>query len=310
MSITRNILLWMSENKLMKERISKLGFVRKAVKKFMPGETEDAALEASKEFLTFGIPSVFTKLGENISHLSEATEVRDHYLQLIDKIAERKLDIEISVKLTQLGFDLSEEETFKNFYGIVKSAKEKLNNTVFIDMESTIYTQRTIDFYKRCKKDFENVGICLQAYLFRTEKDIEDLEATNPSIRMVKGAYKEPHNFVFKNKAQADDNFFNCARNLLIGSKEKKIRPVFATHDEKLINRIISEAEIRNIHKSKYEFQMLYGIKTSLQKQLAVDGYSFRVLIAYGESWYPWYMRRLAERPANIWFVLKNIFKN
>lgn len=292
----------------MKERIPKMGFVRKALKKFMPGETEEAALEAAEEFSKYVIRSVFTKLGENISNLSEADEVRDHYLQLIDKIAEKKLDVEISVKLTQLGFDLSEEKTHANFITIVEKAKDKLGNEVFIDMEGSIYTQRTIDFYKRAKKEFDNVGICLQAYLFRTTSDIENLIQISPSIRMVKGAYKEPLSIVFKNKLEVDENFFNCAKELLIESKNKNIRPVFATHDEALIKRIIGEAEKQRIEKSKYEFQMLYGIKTSLQKQLAKDGFNFRVLIAYGESWYPWYMRRLAERPANIWFVIKNIF--
>jgi len=285
-----------------------MGFVRKAVKRFMPGETEEAALTAAFDFSKFGIPSVFTKLGENITQLSEAEAVRDHYLQLIDKIAARKLDIEISVKLTQLGFDLSEEETYNNFTAIVKKAKEKLGNEVFIDMEGSIYNQRTIDFFKRVKKEFDNVGICIQAYLLRTTNDIEDLIKINSSVRMVKGAYKEPHNIVFKDKSEVDENFFNCAKKLLIESKVKNIRPVFATHDEALIQRIINEAEKQKIEKSKYEFQMLYGIKTSLQKQLAKNDFKFRVLIAYGESWYPWYMRRLAERPANIWFVIKNIF--
>lgn len=308
MNLSRNILLWMSENKFLKERIPKMGFVRKAVKRFMPGETEDDALDAAFEFSQLGIHSVFTRLGENINQLSEAYAVRDHYLQLIDKIAKRKLDIEISVKLTQLGFDLSEEETYNNFIEIVKKAKEKLGNEVFIDMESSIYTQRTINFYKRVKKEFKNVGICLQAYLLRTMQDIDDLTKISSSVRIVKGAYKEHHNIVFKNKLEVDENFFNCAKKLLVESKDKNIRPVFATHDEVLIQQIINEAEKQKIEKSKYEFQMLYGIKTPLQKKLAKDGFKFRVLIAYGESWYPWYMRRLAERPANIWFVIKNIF--
>ncbi|MEW6195735.1 MAG: proline dehydrogenase family protein [Bacteroidota bacterium] len=307
MSLPRNILLWMSENRWMKERVPKFGFVKKAVKKFMPGETEEAALDAANQFSLIGIPSVFTKLGENISQISEAYAVRDHYLQLIDKIADRKLDIEISLKLTQLGFDLSEEETFKNFTAIASKAKEKLNNTVFIDMESSAYTQRTIDFYKRIKMTHTNTGICLQAYLLRTDQDISDLMEFNPAIRIVKGAYKEPGDTVFKKKILVDDNFFLCARDLM-KYPSNNVRAIFATHDEKLIKRIIEETERNGIGKSKYEFQMLYGIKTTLQKKLAKDGYKFRVLIAYGESWYPWYMRRLAERPANIWFVLKNLF--
>ena len=166
----------------------------------------------------------------------------------------------------------------------------------------------TIDFYKAVKDKCDNVGICLQAYLYRTENDIHELFRISPSIRLVKGAYKETDDIAFPEKYKVDENYFLLAHKFMNEIKATGIRVIFATHDEKLIEKIVDEAEKIELPKHKLEFQMLYGIKTELQKQLAANGYKVRVLIAYGESWYPWYMRRLAERPANIWFVLRNLF--
>ncbi|MFA3783241.1 proline dehydrogenase family protein [Melioribacteraceae bacterium 4301-Me] len=315
MSISRNILLKMSESTFLKKHVPNIWFVRKALKRFMPGETEEAAFIESKKLALLGIPTVYTRLGENIKNLDEADEVKNHYLQLIDKIKSQNLDIEISLKLTQLGFDISEEETYNNFKAIIGKANAILNNTVFgesttswIDIEGSLYTQRTIDFYKRIKFEFDNVGLCLQAYLYRTEKDLNELIDFRPIIRLVKGAYKEPENIAFPQKRAVDENYFKLSQRLMKEIKEKNIRSAFATHDEKLIGKIINEARTIHLPKDKLEFQMLYGIKPELQKELAKDGYKVRVLISYGASWYPWYMRRLAERPANVWFVLKNIF--
>lgn len=308
MNLSRSILLWMSENNWMKTNVPKWWFVRKALKKFMPGDSIEDALNASESFSVIGIPTVFTKLGENITDLSEAAGVGDHYLDLIDKIAARNLDIEISVKLTQLGFDFSFEETLKNFSAIAEKTKQKLGNVVFIDMEGSAYTQRTLDFYHAIKDKHDNIGICLQAYLYRTKSDIDKLLKLSPSIRLVKGAYKENPEIAFPQKSLVDNNYFTLAQSLIKHVKEQNIRVIYASHDQKLINQIIEESKRVGLDKNQLEFQMLYGIKTSLQTQLAKDGFKVRVLIAYGDSWYPWYMRRLAERPANIWFVIKNIF--
>ncbi len=307
MSISRNILLKMSESSYLKERIPKIKFVQKALKKFMPGETEDAAIVESKKLVEFGINTVYTRLGENINHLSEANEVRDHYLQLIDKIKKENIDVEISLKLTQLGFDISVDETYNKFKSIVEKAKRQLNNIVFIDMEGSAYTQKTIDFYKRIKSEFENVGLCLQSYLYRTEKDFDELLKISPVIRLVKGAYKEPADVAFSAKKSVDENYFLLAKKMISSTKEKDARIIYGTHDEKLIQKIIEESSKIGLPKDKLEFQMLYGIKTELQKKLAAEGFKIRVLISYGASWYPWYLRRLAERPANVWFVLKNV---
>ena len=308
MGISRNIILWASENPWMRLHVPKWKFVRRAIKKFMPGESVEDALNAAKKFQEDSIPTVFTRLGENIQHLSEGLEVRDHYLELIDKIAEQKLDIEISLKLTQLGFDSSFEETYERFKAITQKVKEKLGNMIWIDMEGSLYTEKTIFFYKKIKEEFDKVGLCLQAYLYRTEKDLEDLMNIDANIRLVKGAYKEPSDIAFNLKKDVDENYLHLSKLLLKLKSEKKIRAAFATHDETICAQILKEAKHYSVPKDQVEFQMLYGIKSGYQKELADHGYQVRVLISYGDFWYPWYMRRLAERPANVWFVIKNIF--
>jgi len=308
MSLSRNILLWASESPWMRKNVPSWGFVKSAVKKFMPGEKVEDALNAAKIFQDKTIPTIFTKLGENITDLSEGLVVRDHYLKLIDKIAERNIDVEISLKLTQLGFDLSFDETYERFKAITKKVKEKLGNVIWIDMESSAYTQKTIEFYKKIRSEYDNVGLCLQAYLFSIEKDVDDLLSINPYIRLVKGAYKEPHEIAFPKKKNVDQSFLEISKKLMIAAKEKNIRIAFGTHDEDMINAIIKESKSISLPKNKIEFQMLYGIKPNFQNELVKLGYKLKVLISYGNFWYPWYMRRLAERPANIWFVIKNIF--
>ncbi|HED07650.1 MAG TPA: proline dehydrogenase [Ignavibacteria bacterium] len=307
MAVMRNFLLWCSENPTLRTKVPQMSFVQRALKRFMPGEEIDDAITASKEFIDIGIPTVLTRLGEDLQDLSEADEVTNHYLSVIDRIAEEKLDIEISLKLTQLGFNLSEEKTFENFDKIAERA-EKLNNVVWIDMEGSEYTQKTINFYKRIKAKRSNVGLCLQSYLFSSHQDLNDLLEVIPNIRLVKGAYNEPHDIALRDKFRVDENYLDLARKMLEASNKDGNRMVFGTQDLKLIEAIKKEADILNYPQGKLEFQMLYGIKPNAQKQLVKEGHIVRVLISYGKSWYPWYMRRLAERPANIAFVLKNIF--
>ena len=308
MGISRNILLWASENPWMRVHVPRWKFVKSAIKKFMPGENVNDALEAAKLFYEDSIPTIFTRLGENINHLSEGLEVRDHYLELIDKISDQKIDVEISLKLTQLGFDSSFEETYNRFKTITMKVKEKLGNMIWIDMEGSSYTEKTIFFYKKIMEEFDNVGLCVQAYLYRTEKDLEDLMSIDANIRLVKGAYKEPADIAFSFKKDVDKNYLHLAKVMLKKKYEKKIRIAFGTHDEVLCANIIREAKHYSIPKDQVEFQMLYGIKTQYQRHLANHSHRVRVLISYGDFWYPWYMRRLAERPANVWFVLKNMF--
>lgn len=307
MGLSRNVLLWASENPYLLSHVPNYKFVRKALKRFMPGENLEDAVDAAKIFQSEGIPAVFTYLGEGIKDLNEAAQVRDHYVNLLEKIADEKLDIEISVKLTQLGLDLSPEHTYENMKCLAEKAQQ-LHNVVWIDMERSNYVDATIGLYKKVKKNYSNVGICLQSYLRRTKRDLENLLEIFPSIRLVKGAYNEPKEIAFPEKAMVDKNYFELAALLLKGIKENGARAAFGTHDMKLHEKIIGAAEKIEIPKKNIEIQMLYGIKSAEQRRLAKEGYNLRVLISYGKAWYKWYVRRLAERPANIGFVMKNIF--
>ena len=281
-------------------------FVQSAVKRFMPGEKMEDAIQATKELVKHNIPTTFTHLGENISNLQEAEVNTQHYLVLLDKIKSENLDIEISLKLTHIGFDLSFDNTLELFSGISEKAKV-LNNNVFIDIEDSSYVDKTINFYKKIKEKHDNVGLCLQAYLYRTMDDIKDLININPWIRLVKGAYKEPVSVAFPKISQVNENFMVLSKYLLEQIKSKGIRVAFGTHDLVIQEQVKKEADKIGLPKETVEFQMLYGVKMAEQFKLASDEYKIRTLISYGEQWYPWYMRRLAERPANVGFVLKNI---
>ncbi len=307
MGLSRTVLLWCSQNQWMKTNVPKYTFVKKAVKKFMPGESVDDAVDAALEFNKKNIGTLFTRLGENISNLDEAASVTQHYLDVLDKISNQNLNSVISIKLTQLGFDYSFDETFKNILTITAKAKE-LNNFVWIDMEQSSYVDKTIELYKKLKSEFDNVGLCLQSYLYRTKSDLEGMIEISPAIRLVKGAYMEPANVAFKKKSDVDENYFELIKYMLTTGLNHNARTSIATHDLNLIDRIIKFAESNSIDKSHLDFNMLYGIKTAEQNRLAENGNKLSVLISYGEQWYPWYVRRLAERPANIGFVIRNMF--
>ena len=309
MEISRNILLWASKNNWLKSHIPNMKFVQKAVKRFMPGESVDDAISATRELIQKNIPTTFTHLGENISSIEEAEINTQHYLDLLDRINNEKLDIEISLKLTHIGFDLSFDKTLQLFSSISERAKN-LNNCVFIDIEDSSYVDKTILFYKKIKEKYQNVGLCLQAYLYRTMDDVKGMIEIEPSIRLVKGAYKEPFTIAFPKLSQVNENFKSISKYLIERIKSDGIRVAFGTHDIAIQEHVKKVADEYGILKEKLEFQMLYGIKTSEQNKLASDGYKIRTLISYGKYWYPWYMRRLAERPANVGFVLKNLFSN
>lgn len=309
MGLARNILLWASKNRLLKSYIPRKKFVQRAVKRFMPGTSAEDGIRATKELLKYKISTTFTHLGENISTLKEAEENTQHYLSLLDGIKRENLDIEISLKLTQIGFDLSFDKTLELFSKIVDRASN-LNNNVFIDIEDSSYVDKTINFYKKIKVTYNNVGLCLQAYLYRTINDLKTMIDINPRIRLVKGAYKESSTVAFSKLSKVNDNYMSLSLYLLDQMKERGIRVAFGTHDLKIQEQVKKEAQKLSLKKEEIEFQMLYGIKTNEQFKLASDGYNVRTLISYGEHWYPWYMRRLAERPANVGFVLKNLFNN
>jgi proline dehydrogenase len=309
MSIARKALLAMSTNAWLRERATRTAFVRRSVSAFMPGERLEDAMTAAAAQQRQGIRTIFTKLGENLTRVEDAEEVTQHYLDVIDKLQAAGLDAQISVKPTQLGLDLDKELCFRNLQRLVDRAEER-KNVIWIDMESSPYVDSTLDLFRRTRARTARIGIALQAYLYRTEKDVESLLPLGAAIRMVKGAYLEPPEVAFPKKADVDENFYRLSCRLL--SEEARTPGGLlhmATHDPVLIDRLVAFIDGHRVPMSAYEFAMLYGIQRPLQQKLVAARRPVRVLIAYGEYWFAWYMRRLAERPANVWFVVKNLLR-
>jgi proline dehydrogenase len=307
MSVMRRVLLAGSTNAWLRERATKAAFVRRAVSAFMPGETEDDALRAGEALKRDGINLILTRLGENITRAEEAEEVTQHYFQVLDKVAASGLDAQISVKPTQLGLDQDPALCRANLDRLLERTEQR-NNILWIDMESSPYVDPTIDLYRYGRAKSSRIGIAVQAYLFRTQKDVESLIPIGSAIRVVKGAYLEPPDIAFPKKSDVDENFFKlCVRLLQPDALAAGCRLHLATHDIPLVDRLSAWSTANNVPPSAYEFAKLYGIQSGQQRRLAKEGKRLRVLISYGEYWFPWYMRRLAERPANVWFVVKNL---
>ena len=284
--------------------MSRIAFVQRAVRRFMPGETSEAAIEEAVKLSASRITSVLTLLGENVTEADEAADVGRHYQGVLEAIADRGLEAEISVKLTQLGIDIGHDVAAANLESILASAEQR-GQFVWIDVEGSDYVDRTLDMYRAVRSRHMNTGLCLQSYLYRTAGDLAALLPLNPSIRLVKGAYAEPPEVAFPRKKDVDRNYRELAKTLLDEVRRGGVRAAFATHDERLIRWVEKEAAQRGIARGDLEFQLLYGVGTAEQKDLAAKGYKVEVLISYGTAWFPWYMRRLAERPANLWFVMR-----
>lgn len=305
----RKALLWASENRTLRESFPKYRFAKAAVKKFMPGEKVEDALREAARLSGIGAGILLTRLGENVLDKDAAQEVSDHYSQVFATLAASNQRAEISIKPTQLGLDLQGGLDLCNAH-LDRLCTEalKTNNVLWIDIEGSKYTDVTLEIYRRAKGKFPNVGLALQAYLYRTMADLESLLPLKPMIRLVKGAYLEPASIAFPKKSDVDENFYNLAVRLMkddgVGAGA---RAVFGTHDSVLHDRINRAAA--HLSRSQYEYHMLYGIRNEEQKRLIEAGHPVFVLISYGEYWFPWYMRRLAERPANVWFVVKTMFQ-
>ena len=302
----RKLLLWGSENDFFSDRVARLGFVRRAVRRFMPGETSAEAIEEVVRLSVSRIRSVLALLGENVTEADEADDVTRHYEAVLKEIGDRDVDAEISVKPTQLGIDIGEDVVAANLERILTTAKEH-GHFVWIDMEGSDYVDRTLDLYRAARSRHTDTGVCLQAYLYRTAEDLAALLPINPSVRLVKGAYAESTKVAFPRKRDVDQNYLQLAQTLLDEIGSGGVRAAFATHDGALIRRIQEEAAQRGMTPGDVEFQMLYGIGTTSQEKLAAQGHEVRVHISYGIAWFPWYMRRLAERPANLWFVMRKM---
>jgi proline dehydrogenase len=304
----RNALLAASQSRWMREQAPHYWFVKRSASRFMPGETFHDAVAAAAQLKMHGIGTLFTHLGEDIVEAGEAETATCHYLQALDQIAAHGLGTELSIKLTQLGVDLSSSQCYAKLVRILERAGA---STVWIDMESSRHTDITLELYRRARKIYPNVGVCLQAYLHRTARDLAALMPLAPAIRLVKGAYKEPPGIVFRRKKDVDENFFSLVRTLL-GEPARRagVRAAVATHDRELIRRSTEFAASAHVRPDQFEFQMLYGIQHPELVRLVRDGYRARVLIAYGSYWFPWFMRRLAERPANVLFMVRHLVRS
>ena len=306
MGIARSVLLKASRSQWLARQLRERRFFQRAVRRFMPGETLEAALVAAGAFAKQDIGSVLTELGEQVTNRAEAADVRDHYISVLDKIQRRKLPAHISVKLTHLGLDASREGCVQDILKLAARA-DQARSFLWIDMEESRYVDATLEVYSRAKGEWPNVGVCLQAYLHRTPQDLDRLLPLAPAIRLVKGAYNEPADVAFSKKSDVDESYRQLAKRLLAEAGRQRGRPVFGTHDLRLVETIRKDAVAQRVDASAYEFHMLYGIRAAEQRSLASLGARVRVLISYGSAWFAWYMRRLAERPANVWFVLRNL---
>jgi proline dehydrogenase len=305
----RRSLLKASQSQWLREHAPRYGFMRRTVTRFMPGENVEDALAAAQSLASNGIGAVLTHLGENITDRAEAQEVTKHYLDVLDRIRAATLPAEVSVKLTQLGLDLDNEFCYSNLVALIEHTPAE--KTLWIDIEQSPYVDVTLQLYRRARKSYANVGVCVQAYLFRTEKDLDALISIGASVRLVKGAYNEPAEIAFPLKRDVDENYLHLAQRLLSPeSRKMRVRAAMATHDRVLIKKIVEWSASQGIAKAHLEFQMLYGIQRAEQIRLVREGYRCNVLISYGSFWFPWFMRRLAERPANVLFLARNFFSS
>ena len=271
----------------------------------MPGEDVDAALDAAASFAAGGIGSVVTALGERVSSRAEVERVRAHYLEVMDLVRARALPTVISVKLTHLGLDVDAELCTDSVRALAARAAAG-GAMLWIDIEESHYVDATLALYHRVRAAHANLGVCLQAYLRRTPADLEKVLAAGGSVRLVKGAYREPPSIAFPRKADTDAAYLALASRLLEAATPEHPQ-VFGTHDLRLVELIRERAMAAGLPKNAWEVHMLYGIRSTEQRALAASGVSVRVLISYGSHWFPWYVRRLAERPANVWFVLRSV---
>jgi proline dehydrogenase len=279
----------------------------------MPGETAEDALLQAEAFRAQGASTILTILGENVEREEDVRSTSLQYHALLREVSHRGLDAEISVKPTQLGIDLSPDLALQHVLSLAAASAEVTSEraiplTLWIDMESSAYLERTLELFRAVRSQHENVGLALQTYLRRTPSDLEALVPLRPIIRLVKGAYLERAEVAYPDKADVDEAYFALARRLLEARKAGLVgRPSIATHDEILAGRILGVADEIGLPREAFEFAMLYGIGTGQQKRLLAGGRQLRVLISYGSAWFPWYMRRLAERPANLWFVIRQM---
>ena len=302
----RSSLLFLSRQQCIFDFVKNVGFARQMASRFVAGETIATALAAVEQLNANGITASLDLLGESVANEAEARDTGRQYLEILDRIEQKKLQANVSVKLTALGQDISDELGLEIVRQVLERAKQ-YKSFVRLDMESSAYTDRTLDtFEQKLYPDFtENVGVVLQSALRRTLDDVERANRLKCRVRICKGAYLEPATVAFPDKADVDRNYVAAMHRLM----EHGNYPGIATHDELIINEAKRFAKERGIASDRFEFQMLYGVRRDLQEQIVKEGYRMRVYVPFGSQWYPYLMRRLAERPANIAFMAGNIVK-
>lgn len=303
----RRLLLYLSAAKWARGLVTRWSIARRVSKRFIAGETLDDALSASRALNEQGLLVSLDYLGESVESEADTQEVVGTYRRMIEMISANRLQAGVSLKLTHLGLDIREDLCVLNLRAILADAKAR-GIPVTIDMESSAYTEKTLQIYRtmRHEYDFDNLGTVIQAYLYRTADDMKALAAEGATIRLCKGAYLEPPHLAFPEKADVDKNYAQVMTDFLAAPPPAYLQ--LATHDENIITAAENLIRAQNLQ-SRSEFQMLYGIRSSRQRELAAAGFPVRVYVPFGEAWYPYFMRRLAERPANLWFFARSLFR-
>lgn len=301
----RSTLLQLSEQRWLRHWMENSAASRKMTSRFVAGRTLSDGITVLKNLTKDNMLGTLDYLGENVKNLDEAAQSRDFYLAALDEISRENLHASVSLKLTQFGLDLSESACLENVSALVASASQ-IGTRVEIDMESSVYTDRTLAIVKDMQARFPgHVRAVIQAYLFRSEADIKSLSELGIPVRLCKGAYREPANLAFPGKSDVDQNYIHLMRKLFA----EGTYPAIASHDEKIIQAALRHIQEQNIDPARFEFQMLYGIRRDLQRQLVAKGFRLRLYVPYGDAWYPYFMRRLAERPANLLFLARNALR-
>lgn len=307
------LLLYLSGAVWARQFVSSLPIAQKVAARFVAGETVDDAVDTARTLNSKGMSVTMDFLGESVNNTHDAIAARNEILRLLQHIHEANINANVSVKLSQLGLKIDPHLTHDNMRLILEQA-QRYNNKVRIDMEESAVTDDTLAIYRRLRDEDgfgHDVGIVIQAYLFRSEEDIRQLIAEGAWVRLCKGAYAEPHDVAFPQKSGTDANFIKLTNMMLSeDARQKGVYLGVATHDEAMIQAAINHLKATNFPLDAFEFQMLYGIQRELQESLVQDGYRVRIYVPYGTAWYPYFMRRLAERPANLWFFISNFFKN
>lgn len=305
--LVRNFIFWLSTKRSVTDPIARRGMKYGFAKRFVAGESLDEALSASQDLCAQGRKVSLNHLGENVTSEAAAREICAGYIHMVDELHARNLTGNISIKLTQLGLDL-DKELCRSMAHEIAARAATLGRSIEMDMEGSAYTDATLDIFESVQRELGNCGLAVQAYLYRTEKDLQRLAPIKPKIRLVKGAYRESKKIAFQKKSEVDENFKKLTTYLIEGAAQGTFLPAIASHDGNMVAHAQAAAARLKLDKSRYEFQMIYGIRRDLQEQVHAAGNTLQVYVPFGTDWCPYFMRRLSERPANCWFVLRSLF--